>query len=91
MVLKNFKPDGDENCFRRAFYGPTAIDATRIRTSFRAARNDSVQAGNIDLLAVILDSCGAQPGKTVAVNGALPTQELIDCQRITRTGIIQAQ
>ena len=43
------------------------------------------------LLAVLLDPGGAQPGKTVLVDGKLPGQEFVDGQRVTAAGLLKGE
>jgi hypothetical protein len=43
------------------------------------------------LLAVLLDPGGAQPGKTVLVDGKLPGQEFVDGQGVTAAGLLKGE
>ena len=42
-------------------------------------------------MAVLLDPGGAQPGKTVLVDGKLPGQEFVDGQRIAAAGFLEGE
>jgi hypothetical protein len=44
-----------------------------------------------DLLPVLLDTGGTQSGKAVLIDGELPGEELIDCQRVTAAGLLQRE
>jgi hypothetical protein len=45
----------------------------------------------IRLLAILLDAGGPQASQTVLVDGELPGEEFVDCQRITAAGLLQGQ
>ena len=39
---------------------------------------------------IFLDASGTQAGQTVLIDGPLPTQELIDCERVALAGFLEA-
>jgi hypothetical protein len=43
------------------------------------------------LLAILLNSGGAQSGKAVLVDGKLPGQKFIDGQRVTAAGLLEGE
>ena len=52
---------------------------------------DEVRAGRAELLAILLNACGAQARKTMTINRTLPGEKLLDGQAIAITGFIKAQ
>src|SRR5665213_3687885 len=43
------------------------------------------------LLAILLDSGGAQPGKAVLIDGELPGQEFVDGQCVAAAGLLEGE
>src|SRR6185312_12587269 len=54
-----------------------------------AIKNRWLRGGSA--FAIVLDPGGPQAGEPVLVDGRLPIQELVDAQRITRTGFLERQ
>jgi hypothetical protein len=45
----------------------------------------------LNLMSVLLDTCGSQPGQSVAINRGLPGKKLLNRQGISTAGLIKAQ
>ena len=45
----------------------------------------------LESLAVVLDSCGSQPGQAVGFDGLLPAEKLINRQCVALTGFLKAE
>jgi hypothetical protein len=58
----------------------------------RRSRFSSNAAGSgPDLLAILLDTRGAQAGKAVLIDGKLPGKELVDRQRVAASSLLKGE
>jgi hypothetical protein len=63
------------------------------KTGFAKRSRFSSNAINFgqDLLAILLDAGGAQPGKAMLVDGKLPGEEFVDRQRVAAAGLLEGE
>ncbi len=45
----------------------------------------------VDLLPVLLDTRGAQPGKAMLIDGKLPGKEFVDRQRVAAASLLEGE
>ena len=45
----------------------------------------------VDLLPVLLDTRGAQPGKAMLIDGKLPRKEFVDRQRVAAASLLKGE